>query len=86
MEKENLVDRIAQIEEMLETLPIKAQEAFCWAIENLDELKYICDDPELDLADLPDMMAKAWKEENYTLFVLLCISKVIKELKENEET
>lgn len=85
MEKEKLDVQNAFTEKAQGPQPMKIQKIFCWAMENFDELKEICDDPNLALEDLPGMMAKAWEEENYTLFTLLFITKMLKISKENEE-
>ena len=79
------LEKIEALEKAIKVLPVKALEAFYWAVENFDELEDICDDSDLALEELPDMMAKAWKEESYALFMLLCIAKTLKESKENEE-
>lgn len=84
--RNNQPEEIVALEKAIRALPVKARKALRWAIENLDELEDICDDPDLALEDLPDMMAKAWREESYALFMLLCISKTLKESKENEES
>lgn len=82
---ENRMKQMAWVEEIIKMLPVRAQKAFYWAIENNDELEEICDDPDIALEDLPDMMAEAWQEENYALFMLLCISKTLKRSRKMRE-
>lgn len=84
--RKNQAEWIALLEEAVKMLPNRAQQAIYWAAANFDELKEVCDDPDITLEDIPDMLANAWKKEDYALFVLLCISKKLKESKENEES
>ncbi|NBI66396.1 hypothetical protein D1646_06135 [Pseudoflavonifractor sp. 60] len=73
------------MKEVEKMLPDRAQRAIWWAAANYDGLTEMCDDPAIALEDIPTMMEKAWKEESYALFMLLCISKALKKSKENEE-
>ncbi|MCI8304572.1 MAG: hypothetical protein HFF52_08085 [Lawsonibacter sp.] len=83
--KDYRLERIVKLEEAVKILPVKLQNALFWAVENCEVLQEMGRKSEMTLEEIESAMKDVWEEESYALLMLLCITKSIKESKENEE-
>ena len=83
--REHQAEKIARLEEAIRALPAELQQAIFWAIENLELLKEIGKRSEMTPEEIRDAKAGALSKEQYAALMLLHITEIMKQSKENEE-